>query len=144
MVLSVGFDGFEGDPVGTILMVGDSTAVMEKSKQLTLNPFQGYSEDDRNILDPKIRDTVRNFCLLDGAIIIREDGVLLAAGRYLRPPENLELDLPMGLGTRHAAALAITKVTQAIAFVVSKTTGAVSIYRGGGLVVDIKQPRRRT
>ncbi len=144
MALSVGFDGIEGNPVGTILMVGDSTAIMEKSKQLTLNPFQGYAEDDRNILDPKIRDAVRNFCLLDGALIVREDGVLLAAGRYLRPPENLELDLPMGQGTRHAAAKAITKVTQAVAFVVSKTTGAVSIYRAGGMVVEIKQPRRRT
>jgi diadenylate cyclase len=144
MALSVGFDGIEGNPVGTILVVGDSTAIMEKSKQLTLNPFQGYSEDDRNILDPKIRDAVRNFCLLDGAIVVREDGVLLAAGRYLRPPENLEIDLPMGQGTRHAAAKAITQVTHSVAFVVSKTTGAVSIYRGGGLVVEIKQPRRRT
>ncbi|HOX43170.1 MAG TPA: DNA integrity scanning protein DisA nucleotide-binding domain protein [Myxococcota bacterium] len=144
MALSVGFDGIEGTPVGTILVVGDSTAIMEKSKQLTLNPFQGYSEDDRNILDPKIRDAVRNFCLLDGAIVVREDGVLLAAGRYLRPPETLDIDLPMGQGTRHAAAKAITQVTHAVAFVVSKTTGAVSIYRAGGLVVEIKQPRRRT
>jgi diadenylate cyclase len=144
IALSVGFEGIEGDPVGTIFVVGDSTAVMEKSKQLTLNPFQGYSEDEKNILDPKIRDAIKNFCLLDGAFIIREDGVVLAAGRYLRVPEELELDLPLGLGTRNASAMAISKVTRALSFVVSKTTGAVRVYKDGKLAVEIKQPRRRT
>ncbi len=144
IALSVGFEGIEGDPVGTIFVVGDSTAVMEKSKQLTLNPFQGYSEEERNIIDPKIRNAVKNFCLLDGAIIIREDGVLLAAGRYLRTPEDLELDLPLGLGTRNAAAMGVTKITDAISFVVSKTTGTVRAYKDGKLAVELKQPRRRT
>jgi len=144
IALSVGFEGIEGDPVGTIFVVGDSTAVMEKSKQLTLNPFQGYSEEERNILDPAIRDAVKNFCLLDGAVIGREDGVLLAAGRYLRPPEDLELDLPLGLGTRNAAAMGISQVTNAISFVISKSSGAVRIYKRGKLTVELKQPRRRT
>ena len=144
IALSLGFEGIEGDPVGTIFVVGDSTAVMEKSKQLTLNPFQGYSEEERNVLDPAIRDAVKNFCLLDGAIIIREDGVLLAAGRYLRPPEDLELELPLGLGTRNASAMAITQVTQALSFVISKTTGTVRIYKNGKLAVELKQPRRRS
>ncbi len=142
--MSVGFEGIEGDPVGTIFVVGDSVAIMEKSKQLTLNPFQGYSEDEKNILDPKIRDAVKNFCLLDGAFVIREDGVIMAAARYLRAPEDLELDLPLGLGTRNAAAMSVTKVTKAISFVVSKTTGTVRIYKNGELMADLKQPRRRT
>jgi len=144
IALSVGFEGIEGDPVGTIFVVGDSTAVMERSKQLTLNPFQGYSEQERNILDPAIRDAVKNFCLLDGAIVVREDGVLLAAGRYLRPPEDLELNLPLGLGTRNAAAMGISQVTGAISFVISKSTGSVRIYKNGKLSVELKQPRRRT
>ncbi len=143
IALSVGFEGNEGDPVGTIFVVGDSTAVMEKSRQLTLNPFQGYSEEERNILDPSIRNAVKNFCLLDGAIIVREDGVILAAGRYLNPPDDLELDLPMGLGTRHASAMAITAATKAISFVISKTTGTVRIYKEGKLAVELRQPGRR-
>ena len=130
--------------MGTIFVVGDSTAVMERSKQLTLNPFQGYSEEERNILDPAIRDAVKNFCLLDGAIIVREDGVLLAAGRYLRPPEDLEIDLPLGLGTRNAAAMGISQVTTAVTFVISKSSGSVRIYKEGKLAVELKQPRRRT
>ena len=133
----------EGAPVGTIFVVGDSTAVMEKSKQLTLNPLQGYSEDERNILDPSVRDSIKNYCVLDGAFVIREDGVVLAAGRYLRAPDDEDLELPMGLGTRNAAAMGITLVSNAIAFVISKTTGTVRIYREGKLKVELKQPRRR-
>ncbi len=142
--LSVGYEGFEGSPVGTIFVVGDSTAVMEKSKQLTLNPFQGYSEDEKNILDPRVRDAIKNFCILDGAFVLREDGVVLAAGRYLRSSEDLDLDLPLGLGTRNAAAMAVTKVSKSIAFVISKTTGAVRVYKEGLLAVELRQSRRRT
>jgi diadenylate cyclase len=144
IALSVGYEGFEGSPVGTIFVVGDSTAVMEKSKQLTLNPFQGYSEGEKNILDPRVRDAIKNFCILDGAFVIREDGVVLAAGRYLRAPEDLELDLPLGLGTRNAAAMAVTKVSASIAFVISKTTGAVRVYKAGTLAVELRQAHRRT
>jgi len=143
IALSVGYEGFEGSPVGTIFVVGDSTAVMEKSKQLTLNPLQGYSEDERNILDPSVRDSIKNYCVLDGAFVIREDGVVLAAGRYLRVPDDQEIDLPLGLGTRNAAATGITMVSNSIAFVVSKTTGTVRIYKEGKLKVELKQPRRR-
>jgi diadenylate cyclase len=144
LALNIGYEGFEGSPVGTIFVVGDSVAVMEKSKQLTLNPFQGYSEAEKNILDPKVRDAIRNYALLDGAIIVREDGVVLAAGRYLRASEDLEIELPLGLGARNAAALFITKDTKAITFLVSKTNGAIRIFKDGMLAVEFKQPHRRT
>lgn len=143
LALQVGFEGFEGMPVGTIFVVGDTTAVMEKSKQLTLNPFQGYSEDEKNILDPKVRDAIRSFCMLDGAFVIREDGVVVTAGRFLRVPEGMDLDLPLGLGTRHAAAMSITKAARCLAFVISKTTGSVRIYKNGELAAELRQPRRR-
>src|SRR5437899_5106175 len=84
LAMAIGHEGFEGHPIGTIFVLGDSTAVMEKSKQLTLNPFQGVSESERNVLDPTIREAIKNFAVLDGAFIIREDGVVLAAGRYLQ------------------------------------------------------------
>src|SRR5918911_4740628 len=106
LAMAIGHEGFEGHPIGTIFVLGDSTAVMEKSKQLTLNPFQGISEEERNVLDPSIREALKNFSVLDGAFVIREDGVVLAAGRYLQVESNVEL--PLGLGARHAAAAGIT------------------------------------
>src|SRR6266852_5405450 len=43
LAMAIGHEGFEGHPIGTIFVLGDSTVVMEQSKQLTINPFQGIS-----------------------------------------------------------------------------------------------------
>jgi len=143
LALAIGQEGFEGHPVGTIVVLGDSIAVLEKSKQLTINPFQGISESERNILDPKIKEAVKNFSVLDGAFVIREDGVVLAAGRYLQSGVTDELKIPLGLGARHAAAALMTATTRAIALVVSQTSGTVRIFRGGEIIFELHQSKRR-
>ncbi|HUJ25052.1 MAG TPA: diadenylate cyclase [Myxococcales bacterium] len=142
LAMSIGHEGFEGHPIGTIFVLGDSTAVMEKSKQLTINPFGGISEAERNVLDPSIREALKNFAVLDGAFVIREDGVVLAAGRYLQPAGKVEL--PLGLGARHAAAAAITLETNAVAISVSQSSGAVRVFKGGQAVLELQQVARRS
>lgn len=141
--LKIGQEGFEGHPVGTILVIGDSTNVMEKSKQLTLNPFQGISETERNVLDPTIREAIKNFAVLDGAFIIREDGVVLAAGRYLQSTGD-DVKIPLGLGARHAAGAVISATTKAIAVVCSQSSGAVRVFRGGEIALELHQRFRRS
>ncbi|MBX5484394.1 MAG: DNA integrity scanning protein DisA nucleotide-binding domain protein [Myxococcaceae bacterium] len=143
LALQIGMEGFEGHPIGTIITIGDHNNVLEKSRQLTINPFQGLSEAERNVLDPKIRDAIKNFSVLDGAFVIREDGVVLAAGRYLSPPSD-ELKVPLGLGARHAAAAGITASTHCIALVVSQTSGAVRLFKEGSIVLELHQTARRT
>jgi diadenylate cyclase len=140
--MEIGAQGYEGHPTGTILVIGDSTSVMEKSRQLTLNPFQGVSEADRNALDPPIKDAIKTFAVLDGAFIIREDGVVLAAGRYLQV-SNRETKLPLGLGSRHGAAAAVSIETKAIAITVSQTTGTVRVFKEGDIVLELHQTARR-
>jgi len=140
--MEIGAEGYEGHPVGTIIVVGDSTAVMEKSRQLILNPFQGISEAERNALDPPIREAVKTFSALDGAFIIREDGVVLAAGRYLLTMSR-EVKLPMGLGARHSAAASITAESKSIAVTVSQTTGTVRVFKEGEIVLELRQKLRR-
>ncbi|HVR62603.1 MAG TPA: hypothetical protein VMU50_11920, partial [Polyangia bacterium] len=66
LAVSIGVEGWEGRPVGALFVVGDSSKVMEKSRQLTLNPFQGYSEDEKNIMNPDIRHSLHAFAVLDG------------------------------------------------------------------------------
>jgi DNA integrity scanning protein DisA with diadenylate cyclase activity len=145
LALAIGHDGLEGHPIGTIFVLGDSTNVMEKSRQLTLNPFQGYGEAERNALDPPIREAMKQFAVLDGAFIIREDGVVLAAGRYLQPSTQQEdLKLPMGLGARHTAAAAMSVEAKAVAITVSQSTGSVRIFRSGEIVLELHQVTRRT
>jgi len=147
LAMAIGHEGFEGHPIGTIFVLGDSTAVMEKSKQLTINPFQGMSEDERNVLDPRIREALKNFAVLDGAFIIREDGVVLAAGRYLQvgpATDRKGVELPLGLGARHAAAAAITVETRAISISVSQSSGTVRVFKDGEAVLELPQVARRS
>jgi DNA integrity scanning protein DisA with diadenylate cyclase activity len=115
---------------------------MEKSRQLMINPFQGVSEVDRNCLDPAIRDAVKAFAVLDGAFIVREDGVVLAAGRYLQSVST-DTHVPMGLGARHAAAAAVTAETRAIAITVSQTSGTVRVFKAGDIALELHQTARR-
>ncbi|MGL5097455.1 MAG: diadenylate cyclase, partial [Planctomycetia bacterium] len=78
-------EGREHRPVGALFIVGDSDRVLENSRQLILNPFQGYPEVDRNLLSDGLDETIKEFAAIDGAFVIRGDGVVLAAGRYLMP-----------------------------------------------------------
>jgi DNA integrity scanning protein DisA with diadenylate cyclase activity len=139
----LGLEGREGRPVGTLFVLGDSDAVLAQSRQLVINPFRGYPEEERNILDPKLEETLKEFSAIDGAFVVRGDGVLLSAGRYLVPVAKLDEPLPQGLGTRHEAAAAVTVATEALALCVSQSTGTVSIFRRGRLLTDIQKPRGR-
>jgi len=139
----LGLEGREGRPVGTVFVVGDSTRVLSQSHQLVINPFHGYPEAERNILDPRLEETIKEFSAIDGAFIIRGDGVILSAGRYLASQCKLDEPLPQGLGTRHEAAAAITMTTSAIALCISQSTGTISIFKRGHLITDISKPRSR-
>ena len=143
LALEIGQEGFEGHPIGTIITIGDHTNVLEKSRQLTINPFQGLSEAERNVLDPKIREAIKNFSVLDGAFVIREDGVVLSAGRYLLAGDE-EVKIPLGLGARHAASAGISSCTDAIALAVSQTSGAVRLFKNGNILLELHQTARRT
>ena len=144
LAVSIGVEGWEGRPVGALFVVGDSNTVMEKSRQLTLNPFQGYSEDEKNIMNPDVRHALHAFAVLDGAFIVREDGVVVAAGRYLNFDEEQDLDVPLGLGARHMAAAGISRDTEAIAIVVSQTSGSVRVFRGGKAALELAPRTRRS
>lgn len=129
-------EGREGRPCGTILVVGDYEAVQRHCHQLIINPFQGHPDADRNVLDPAVKETVKELARIDGAFIVRGDGVLMSAGTYLRPGAPVE-NLQGGLGARHAAALGVTAVTQAVAVAISESTRTVSLFRGGERVLEL-------
>jgi diadenylate cyclase len=143
LAVRIGVEGWEGRPVGALFVVGDASKVMEKSRQLTLNPFQGYSEDERNIMNPDVRHALHAFAVLDGAFVMREDGVVVAAGRYLNFDEEKEVDVPLGLGARHMAAAGISRDTQAVAIVVSQTSGSVRAFKDGKVALELAPRVRR-
>ena len=130
--------GREGKPIGTAFIVGDHEKVMQLSKQMIMNPFKGYDEDDRNIVATSMKETIREFAAMDGAFVIADDGTILAAGRYLGAAIE-ESNLPRGLGSRHIAAAGITTLTRAVAFVISESSGDVRIFRDGRIVMHIEK-----
>lgn len=130
VAMELAVEGREGKPIGTLFVLGDTKKVEGMAKPLILNPFFGYKEEDRNILSPFMDETVKEFSSLDGAFIIRGDGVLMSAGSLIHAPDYYH-SLPGGLGSRHAAGAAISVATDCVAIVVSSSTGQVTIFRNG-------------
>ncbi|OGP70805.1 MAG: hypothetical protein A2W09_07170 [Deltaproteobacteria bacterium RBG_16_50_11] len=139
LALELSSEGKEGrKPAGTIFVLGKHEDVLKFSHPMVINPFQGYPEGERNVLDPRLKETVKEFSSIDGAFIIREDGVLLSAGRHLDASgENIEI--PLGLGSRHRAAAGITSLTNALAIVISEETGGVRIFHHGKIFMEIEK-----
>jgi len=126
-------EGREGKPVGSIFVIGDIEELRPHIKQLILNPFYGYKPDDRNILNPFMDETVKEYSLIDGAIIIGGNGILEAAGALIHTPD-FKLQLPGGLGARHAAAYSISLIADCIVFAVSSSTGQITLFRKGQML----------
>jgi len=79
---------------------------------------------------------VPNTPLHDGAIVI-SGGRIKAAACML--PLAADKDIARELGTRHRAAIGISKESDAVAIVVSEETGKVSIAKDGVLIADVNE-----
>lgn len=133
IAVELGREGKEGLAVGTAFVVGDSKAVLRNSHQMTLNPFKGHPRASRNVLNPDIKEVIKSFSLLDGAFVISEKGLIECAGRYLDVDAS-DVEIPPGLGARHAAVAGITKITSSVGITVSKSGGIVRVFKDGKLI----------
>ena len=82
-----------------------------------------------NIFEPKTP-------LHDGAVVIADNKIVAAA--CILPLAN-NRDISKELGTRHRAAVGISKESDSIAIVVSEESGKVSIAKDGTLIADVKE-----
>ncbi len=140
LAMEIGQEGREGTAVGTIFVVGNTDKVLELSKPLIFDPFKGYGEEERNVFDVKVQESIKELTLIDGAFIIRDDGVVMSAGRFLHADAGKSTAMK-GLGARHASAAAISLNTSAVAVTVSESTGTVRIFSGGKAVRSIRSYR---
>jgi len=60
-------EGREGKKLGTAFVVGDADAVLERSRQLILNPFEGHPPGERMVTNPDIKEMIKELAQLDGA-----------------------------------------------------------------------------
>jgi DNA integrity scanning protein DisA with diadenylate cyclase activity len=137
LAAEIGREGREGKPIGTLFVVGDTRKVLSMSRPINFNPFRGYSNAERDVRDPKVREQIKDIAQLEGAIVIQRDGVAVAACMYLDAPAE-GITLSKGLGSRHWAAAAISRKTNAIAVAVSQSSGTVRIFQNGEIVLRIE------
>ncbi len=137
IALDIGALGREGKSIGTSFIVGDEKAVLGNSHQAVFNPFKGYARKERMIGLPEVVESIKELAKLDGAVIIARDGAVEAAGRILDAGGVVTKSL-RGLGSRHRTAAGITRVTDAVAVVVSESTGRVTIFEKGRVVSTLE------
>jgi diadenylate cyclase len=128
-------EGREGRRVGTLFTLGDEDAVLSRSRPLILDPMLGHPESSRRIADLNLRGTIKELAQLDGAFVVSQRGVVLSACRYLDAVAT-QLDVPLGLGSRHIAAANMSAVTNAVGIVVSESS-VVRVFCHGHLVAEI-------
>ena len=135
LAVEIAREGREGRKIGTLFVVGDVEAVLERSRPLLLDPLYGHPSELLQVERPDLRETVKELAQLDGAFVVSGDGVVLSACRYL-DTSSRDIKLPLGLGSRHMAAASITKQTDAMAVVVSESS-VVRVFDDGKIVAEI-------
>ena len=83
LAVAIGREGREGKPVGTMFVVGDSRKVLAASAEGTFDPMKGYKRVDRNLLDARVREGIKEIVQLDGAVVVSADGTVEASCRLL-------------------------------------------------------------
>jgi len=136
IALELGRTGREERKIGTAFILGDKSEIMKYTKQLIINPFSAYPDEAKNIIDPNLRETIKEFAQLDGVFIINEDGTIVSCGTYL-DIDTSNINLYHGFGTRHRNTAALTKETNAIGIVVSQSGGKVTIFKDGKAVMRL-------
>jgi diadenylate cyclase len=141
LAVEIGREGREGKPVGTLFVVGDHKRVIKHCHPLGFDPVKGYSVEERQLEDPKVRESVKEIAQLDGAFVVSSEGTIIAACQYISAPAA-EITLSKGLGARHWAAAAISRATSAVAITVSESNGTVRLFQNGEVMLRIEPFRR--
>jgi len=135
LAVEIAREGREGRRIGTLFTLGDEDAVLAKSRSLILDPLAGHPESSRHVANANLRGTVKELAQLDGGFVVSHDGVVLSACRYLDAFAS-QVDVPLGLGSRHLAAANMSAVTKAVGIVVSESS-VVRLFCHGKMVGEI-------
>jgi diadenylate cyclase len=135
LAVEIAREGREGRRIGTLFTLGDEQAVLAKSRSLILDPLSGHAEALRHVSNPNLRGTIKELAQLDGAFVVGSNGVVLSACRYLDALAS-NVEVPLGLGSRHLAAANMSAVTKAVGIVVSESS-VVRLFCHGKLVGEI-------
>src|SRR5262245_23210396 len=80
LAVEIAREGREGRKIGTLFVVGDVEAVLDRSRPLLLDPLYGHPSDVLHVERPDLRESVKELAQLDGAFVVSDDGTFLSAG----------------------------------------------------------------
>ena len=135
LAVEIAREGREGRRIGTLFTLGDEQAVLSRSRSLILDPLLGHPESSRYLTNLNLRGTIKELAQLDGGFVVSHQGIVISACRYL-DAVAAQVDIPLGLGSRHIAAANMSAVTQAVGIVVSESS-VVRLFCHGRLVGEI-------
>jgi DNA integrity scanning protein DisA with diadenylate cyclase activity len=135
LAVEIAREGREGKKIGTMFTVFDAERVISLSRCMILDPLALHDPEKKRIDNPNLRETVKELSQLDGAFVVDDDGVVLSACRYLDVKVE-DIELPLGLGSRHLAAASISKQTRCVSVAVSESS-IVRIFVEGKIVSEI-------
>jgi DNA integrity scanning protein DisA with diadenylate cyclase activity len=124
-----------------MFVVGDTRRVLTHSHAAGFDPVRGYKRDERSLHDARVREAIKEVAPLDGAFVVASDGTVERSCQLV-DAAHANVTLSKGLGSRHWAAAAISRVTKAIAVVVSESNGTVRLFQNGEVMLRVEPFRR--
>lgn len=113
-------------------------ALIVIERDIKLKEITSTGVDINSAISPQLLVNIftPNTPLHDGAVIIKDNKISAAACML---PLASDDDIARELGTRHRAAIGMSKESDAIVVVVSEETGKISIAKEGTLIADLKE-----
>ncbi len=126
VLMELGREGWEGNPVGTFCVVSDEAEDMyRKAVPIIVS--------NANVLSPEGKRVLKTLSRLDGAIVVNTDGTIEAAGAIFDVnAKNVE----PGLGARHTTARHVSRALRCPVVVLSET-GNVRLYHRGEEILKV-------
>ncbi len=88
-------------------------------------------------MEQRMEELLGRVAQMDGAFVIGADCTVLAAAQYVDASAE-GLTMTKGLGSRHWAAAAISRKTNAVAVTVSQSSGTVRVFQNGEVMLRIE------
>jgi hypothetical protein len=111
---------------GGLVTIGDAEEVIKLSVK---KPNQKLNITAQNILNFGLQQWI-NILSQDGASVFDNDGILVEYMVTLRPPNNVDIELETGKGTKHQTAQIVSFITNSIAIAISVDSN-FTIYSKG-------------
>jgi DNA integrity scanning protein DisA with diadenylate cyclase activity len=119
----------KGRRAGALFTLGGADPMMASSQPVRLYPLPRHVPAATHRIDRHSRGTIKELAQPDRAIVVADDGTVVAACRSMvAPPRRIEV--PLGLGSQDVAAA--TNLSHVVAIVVSRR-GVVRVFCNGTL-----------